>query len=176
MIFKKKLFLFLIIALSIPVLSYGTYRIGGKIYREANDILSQKDINSEFKVFAERCLEDKKITSSQNKFDHLRHCIHMNSFHSIDEEYRKTERHGKNAFYKNVFEYAKGNLPQKPHLECSRRSMMLTNLLKNISYKARNIVVISKSKNFSDHVIVEVYNPITQAWEIHDPRDRKSVV
>ncbi len=148
---------------------YGLYRASDKGYRVYGEYIAKEKIRSDYIKFVDSCLTEKDRSDHDVVLDSLRHCVHLNSVHTVDKEFHSTAKEGLFAFEKKVFSYSKGELEKKPHLECSTRSILLTDLYRELGYKARKILLVKRGDNFLEHIVTEVLNPLTKQYEIQDP-------
>lgn len=150
---------------------------GAGLYFSAEKILSIYADNQEnqllakrYQTFADQCLQNTDSSDHSQVLVELRHCLHMNSQHKIDDAFYKLVKGGNIAFANAVTAYANGKRETKPHMECSRRSVFLNNMYLKLGYNSRIVIVVKKKEKFPDHVYVEVLNPDTNLYEVQDPK------
>ncbi|PZP56609.1 MAG: hypothetical protein DI586_03080 [Micavibrio aeruginosavorus] len=114
------------------------------------------------------CLKQFPADNKTNEIKSLRHCVFKNSVFSDDKEFEPLWKN-KMAMAKWLRSSVSKERNSFPPMECSYRSGTLVSMLKSAGYEAHDLVIPKNEDNFSDHVVVEVLNPDTQKWEIHDP-------
>lgn len=177
---KRKILKYSLLSLLIVALGYGVYRFVDKGYRVFQSVKIKNAMIERYESFEKICLQGIDRNNHSMVLDMMRHCVHKNSLHRIDEEFYALGEQGEHAYAENVIQYAEGKLKKLPHLECSMRSITLTSVYRELGYKARNIIVARHAPKFPDHVVTEVYNPQTADWEMQDAsydihmKDKKS--
>lgn len=101
-------------------------------------------------------------------FDRARMFVNDHSTHNIDAAFfalwRAPER-----VATAVLAHAQGHLTEKPHLECSTRTHVLSGILRTLGFATRQVVLYDHTRQLASHTLLEVLNPQTQRWEIEDP-------
>lgn len=118
--------------------------------------------------FAKLCLKKFQAKNETEEIRNLRHCLFVNSEFNTDKATAPIWK-DKAGTAQWLFEYGQGKREKAPPMECSYRSGTLVGMLKSLGYKAHDLVIPQNVDNFNDHVVVEVLNPDTNKWEIHDP-------
>ncbi len=100
--------------------------------------------------------------------DALRGCLHEAGEHRIDFEYAENWKNKDVLFSRLDARVGDQSLPP-PAMDCFARTVTFSRLLQRADIESHNIVLISPTDEFSDHVMLEVLNPETGKWELHDP-------
>lgn len=137
------------------------------IVSEIDDRNEMRAASRSLKQLSEICLQRYPATTASEKFKSLRHCIYVNSVFNVNKGNSKLwEDHDKMADW--TLDYAEKERSVPPPMECSYRSGTLVTMLRALGYDARDIVITQDEDNFPDHVVISVFNPETQKWEVHD--------
>jgi len=68
-----------------------------------------------------------------------------------------------------MFNYAQGNTTEQPFLQCDGRSTAMLTTLLELGIESRLVFLYRPVPGYlSQHTTVEVFNPDTQRWELHD--------
>lgn len=154
-------FIFIAVAAAILVTAGISY---GKIHENREDQNRFKSL----KGFSEICLQKFPANTHAEKIKNLRHCLFVNTKFSVDKN--MTPLWDDKAMMADwLFDYASKTRSDPPPMECSYRSGTLVTMLESQGYEAHDIVITRNEDDFNDHVVVEVLNPDTGAWEVHDP-------
>ncbi len=116
---------------------------------------------------AQLCLQ-KYTASDETVPDRLRHCVHENTLHEIDDEFYSHWK-DKNKMAAAMLAYLKGETSKRPHFECSTRTGLMLTLLETQGIKAQDLIVARFDKEYTDHVVVGVWDDKKQSWLVHDP-------
>ena len=135
-------------------------------YRKAELYKAEKD------KFISMCLGTENYENQPSAlFAKIMDCVHENSVHAIDEEFRALFKQGRHAYLNRI----NSNLSTtetdvtKPHMECSTRSKTIADILRYMGYEAHEAALAKDEDNFPDHVVVNVRNPMTDLNEMYDP-------
>lgn len=99
--------------------------------------------------------------------DYVRNYVWEHSVYNMDEEffsYWGDEPH----IIGMMLAYARGETDKRPHMECSSRGGLVQNVLAALGYRVRSVDIYLHARNYPAHSFLEVLNPETQRWEIHD--------
>lgn len=99
--------------------------------------------------------------------DNLHDFVRNNSQHNMDEEFYANwpdRMKLADAFIAGL----EGKRRDKPHMECSTRSNILSALFQKHGYRVRNVVLYAPKQELASHRIIEALNPETKKWEAHD--------
>lgn len=116
---------------------------------------------------AKICLAKYPARNDGDVFDSLRHCVFKNSIFS-DKKENTPFWDDKALMARWTRDFTTGVRQDPPPMECSFRTHTLKIMLRSLGYQARSIVTAQDADNFPDHVVLEVFNPSTNAWEVHD--------
>lgn len=100
--------------------------------------------------------------------DYIRNFVHKHSVHKIDGEFFSYWRN-QNLILDKFYDHAAGKKKGKLHLECSTRTFIQEGLLRHLGYRTRSVDVYQFKENFPSHSFLEVFNPDSSQWEVHDP-------
>jgi len=171
--YKHKIARIIGVVLLIAAIGYGIERGIDKVSREMTKSKDKKEMAAHAEALNNICLKPYEGQSlpPSDLFAILRHCVHQNSVHNIDDEYYETaETYGQVGFARQIRKYAEGKLNEKPHFECSRRSIVLRDLYTLNGFENRILRVIQRRDDvFLGHIINEVKDPQTGQFQIHDP-------
>lgn len=107
-------------------------------------------------------------STEENEIDRARRFVTNNSIHEIDDEFYS---YGNDIalILSKILGHAKTGR-DAPHLECSTRTNALMRILEVQGIATRRVYAFSdKRTKLRSHTFLEVKNPETGAWEIHDP-------
>lgn len=97
-----------------------------------------------------------------------RACIHHAGIHRIDPEYHYNWTHRPELVARMTARAVDQTLPP-PSMECFARSVTMRQTLAAQGVQSHNVVMIRPHDAFPDHVMLEVLNPESGHWEMHDP-------
>ena len=161
---KNKIFLSGLVVIVVLGLAYSAYE-----YNKYRLEIHEKEIATRnFSGIAELCLNEFPAKNSHEKTRNLRHCVFINSQHNTEKNMRSLWEKA-DVMSGWMLGYMRKEKPYAPPMECSVRSGMLTEILKSQGLQSRHVVATRNEDNFNDHVVVEVLNPETGEWELHDP-------
>lgn len=143
------------------------------VTEEALDIYAEKKENKAFAAlapdFISLCLEDTNRSDHSFILGRLRQCVYDNSIHNIDEEFYAHWRAPTSDKLRRIMNFAKGDVMEPPHMECSTRTEVLEELYLFMGYDTKVYNIVRPADDFPGHVLVEVLNPDTNEGELHDP-------
>jgi hypothetical protein len=68
-----------------------------------------------------------------------------------------------------MFNYAQGNTTDQPFLQCDGRSTAMLTTLRELGIESRLVFLYRPVPGYlSQHTTLDVFNPQTQSWELHD--------
>ncbi len=113
-------------------------------------------------------------------FDAVRTFVYDASDHKQGEEFY-SYWNDRTVMAAGILAFTKGERPTRIHMDCSRRTGILGNLLVKMGYTTRRIDLYDYERDLaSQHTILEVLNPVTNSWETQDAdyhlrwRDKRS--
>ncbi|MAQ71733.1 MAG: hypothetical protein CL565_06025 [Alphaproteobacteria bacterium] len=120
--------------------------------------------------FISMCLKDAEDRGNNDVIlGRIRQCVHNNSVHNIDEEFYQHWRAPTSDKLRRILDFANGDMPEPPHMECSTRTEVLEDLYRYMGYQTKVYNVVQAADDFPGHILVEVFNPTTKEGELHDP-------
>ena len=114
-------------------------------------------------------IEGKKAGNEQDLIDSIRNYVNRHSIHEEkSEEFRLYAFNTPVVIQKLVENFESGKSP--PHLSCTPRAWAMRSILNDFGFKNRIIQLYfpGEDEMFS-HTFLEVFNPETRLWEVHDP-------
>lgn len=160
-IHKKPLFLVGIALLGVLLFFAGRYALDKYYDGQADKRYAEKI------AVIDSHIPEKSHPSFQDLAVHLHDFVQTNSQHKMDEEFYAAWP-DRMKLADNFITGLEGKRPDKPHMECSTRSNILSALFQKRGYKVRNVVLYATDNNLASHRIIEVLNPETRAWEAYD--------
>lgn len=121
---------------------------------------------------------EKKIIEAINKsqpksktelIDRARKFVYENSIKEIDSEHQK---YAWNRTYvlERLYLASVSKGDRRPHLSCGPRALAMGAVLGGAGFQTRIIHLLSDNfPSVKTHILLEVFSPDTQKWEIHDP-------
>ncbi len=137
-------------------------------FKESKQLDKKMAVTDVHREVVALCLKQFPADNKTDEIKSLRHCIFKNSVFSDDKEFESLWKN-KIAMAKWLRSSVAKERDSFPPMECSYRSGTLVSMLRSVGYEAHDLVIPKNEDNFSDHVVVEVLNPDTKKWEIHDP-------
>ncbi len=68
-----------------------------------------------------------------------------------------------------MFNYAQGNSEEQPFLQCDGRSTAMLTILQELGIESRLVFLYHATTGYlSQHTTLEIFNPDTQRWQVHD--------
>lgn len=114
---------------------------------------------------AARMIHDERHETATQTIDAVREFVYHNA---LDKRQRDYEADYSDAI-QIMYEYAQGNSDEQPYLQCDGRSGSMFTLLQELGIESRLILLYGHDENWiSQHTFLEVFNPDTQQWEVHD--------
>jgi hypothetical protein len=111
-----------------------------------------------------RFIRQQKFDSTTEMIDFIRHFIRTNTTTDGQAEYKPDFSDALDQ----IMAYTQGT-GEMPYLECSGRSTAMHTLLKELGIESRLIFLYQDVPGYiGQHTTLEVFNPDTQMWEIHD--------
>jgi len=102
--------------------------------------------------------------------------VHNNSVHPIDEEHSKHAFDMRLVMNKLLLAYQSDD-SERPILSCGPRSCAMKEILKRFGIISRLVQVLSDDyEQVEGHILLEVFNPDTESWEVWDPDFRVTFV
>jgi len=69
-----------------------------------------------------------------------------------------------------MMQYAQGDSSEMPQLLCDGRSTAMLTILRELGIESRLVFLYQSTPGWlSEHTVLEVFNPETQLWQVHDP-------
>lgn len=115
------------------------------------------------------------IDNPTEQIDALRHFVHANSRHNETSSYYRENALQLEQRFTVIEDLVSHHTTatSPPDLACTARSWALFELLTHSGFDVRLVDLYFTEKveplSFSSHTFVEVFNPLTRAWEVHDP-------
>lgn len=100
--------------------------------------------------------------------DTVRHFIHKNSEHNMDEEFY-SYWHDIPQLIQKIAAASLTPGAAKPHMECSTRVAVMYHILKSMNIDSRPVVIYPDGNGDLSHTYLSVRNPQTDQWHIQDP-------
>lgn len=104
----------------------------------------------------------------QRVFDAVRAFVNDHSKYAEDEEFR-SYWNNPHVMVQNMLDHARGLRREPVHLECSRRTGIVTDVLRKLGYESRRIDLYDFENLGTQHTFFEVLNTKTGRWETQDP-------
>lgn len=156
---KKSLIVFFLVLLGVGISWYA--------WTAFQDAARTRALNTAYASIATACLKQ-NTDPAAHIADVLRDCVHDNTVFAMDREFYATWKHP-DVMAQAVLDYMHGARSTKPHFECSTRSGLLIGLLRSQGLTARDVIVVKDELTFPDHVMVEVWDPVSGEWEAQGP-------
>lgn len=68
-----------------------------------------------------------------------------------------------------MFNYAQGHSDEQPFLQCDGRSTAMLTILSELGIESRLVFLYRPTPGWlSQHTVLEIFNPDTQRWQVHD--------
>ncbi len=104
----------------------------------------------------------------QGVFDAVRAFVNDNSTYAEDEEFF-SYWNSPHVMAQVMLDYRQGRRREPVHLECSRRTGIMSGILAKLGYQSRRIDLYDYEDLGSQHSFFEVLNTRTGRWETQDP-------
>jgi hypothetical protein len=112
-----------------------------------------------------RFIAEQGLTSSRELFDFIRHWMYENTL--LGEELLIYAPDYSDAA-QQMYEHSLGN-GELPQMYCNGISTTMLTVLWELGYESRLVFLYGEVEGWiSQHTVLEIFNPDTQSWEVHD--------
>jgi len=114
---------------------------------------------------AARMIAAENYETATETIDAVRDFVYLNA---VDRQQRPYEADYSDAI-QIMYDYSQGLTDEQPYLQCDGRSGSMFTLLQELGIESRLILLYGHDSSWiSQHTFLEVFNPDTQQWEVHD--------
>lgn len=115
---------------------------------------------------AVRAILAQPFASTTQLIDDTRLFVHNHSKDEWQDSFQPDYRDAVNQ----MFEYSQGRATDPPYLMCDGQSTSMLSMLEEMGIESHLIYLYGDGgPAVAQHTVLEVFNPETQRWEIHDP-------